>query len=159
MTNLLLKRLVTKGYLRVRQLDRKKIEYLLTVRGLSQKARKTYYYTLKTLESFGLIRRSITDALNPHLLNYNNQVYVLGDGDLASFTMLVLKDQMGSHASLTRIDNFSDQIEPGSVVVNTSQHRLDPVISKCVVVDMREVLQKGGVNAAQSKQERGTVSL
>src|SRR5438132_218472 len=59
MTNLLLKRLVTKGYLRIRQLNRKKVDYILTPHGLSEKFRKTFHYTLKTIESFGFIRAEI----------------------------------------------------------------------------------------------------
>src|SRR5207302_1373710 len=52
MTNLLLRRLATKGFLRIKQLDAKKVQYLLTPRGLSEKAQKSIHYTHKTLQSF-----------------------------------------------------------------------------------------------------------
>src|SRR5689334_20998869 len=41
MTNFVLKRLVKKGLLKIRQLNRRKAEYLLTPRGFSEKAQKS----------------------------------------------------------------------------------------------------------------------
>ena len=49
MTNMLLKRLVTKGYIRIKQLDRRKVEYILTPTGFTEKMRKSVRYTIKTI--------------------------------------------------------------------------------------------------------------
>jgi len=46
MTNILLKRLINKGYLKVQQLDWNKTQYLLTLKGSMEKARKSYSYAL-----------------------------------------------------------------------------------------------------------------
>jgi DNA-binding MarR family transcriptional regulator len=55
LTNLIIKRLITKGYVKAKQLNKKKIQYLLTPEGFTEKAKKSYNFTLKTislLESF-----------------------------------------------------------------------------------------------------------
>lgn len=63
MTNLLIQRLARKGYIKVTQLDWKRTQYLLTLKGAMEKARKTYNYTLYTLRIFKQIQDNITTAL------------------------------------------------------------------------------------------------
>src|SRR3989338_1124741 len=64
MTNMLLRRLVTKGYIRIRQLNKRKVEYMLTPKGFAEKMRKSVKYTLKTINSIGLIRSRLKEILS-----------------------------------------------------------------------------------------------
>src|SRR5271154_696648 len=63
MTNMLIKRLVTKGYIRIKQLDRRKVEYLLTPKGFAEKMRKSINYTRKTINSISLVRIKLLSLL------------------------------------------------------------------------------------------------
>jgi len=63
MTNMLLKRMITKGYIRIKQLNRRKVEYILTPRGFSEKMRKSVRYTLKTINSIGTIKKCLHEVL------------------------------------------------------------------------------------------------
>ena len=63
MTNLLIQRLVRKGYLKVQQLDWNKTRYLLTIKGSVEKARKSYAYALHTLKQARLVTRAIQEAV------------------------------------------------------------------------------------------------
>ena len=47
--NMLLRRLVAKGYIRIEQLNQRKVKYILTPKGFSEKMRKSVKYTVKTL--------------------------------------------------------------------------------------------------------------
>ena len=49
MTNLIIKRLIGKGYIKAKQLDKRKIQYLITPKGFSEKANKSYNFALKTI--------------------------------------------------------------------------------------------------------------
>ena len=51
MTNIILKRLVSKGYIKVKGLDRRKVQYILTPKGFTEKTKKSYRYFLKTIYS------------------------------------------------------------------------------------------------------------
>jgi len=93
MTNLLLRRLATKGFLRIKQLDAKKVQYLLTPRGLAEKAQKSIHYTRKTLQSFGIIKEEIKRLLKISLTDEIKQFYVVGEGDLADLVSMILRDQ------------------------------------------------------------------
>ena len=63
MTNLLIQRLARKGLIKVTQLDWKRTQYLLTLKGAMEKAKKTFNYTLYTMRIFRQIRENIETAL------------------------------------------------------------------------------------------------
>lgn len=59
MTNLLLVRLARKGCIKMRQLDWKRTEYLLTLKGALEKSRKSFEYTLHTIRLFRQIMTNV----------------------------------------------------------------------------------------------------
>ena len=59
MTNMLIRRLVSKGFIRINQLNKRKVKYILTTQGFAEKMRKSVKYTFKTLVSIGLIKDRI----------------------------------------------------------------------------------------------------
>lgn len=63
MTNLLIKRLARKGYIKISQLDWKRTQYLLTPKGALEKAVKSYRYSLYTIRIFRQIRDNIRTVL------------------------------------------------------------------------------------------------
>jgi len=48
MTNILIKRLIRKGYVKVKGLNRRNVQYILTPQGFAEKVRKTHRYLLNT---------------------------------------------------------------------------------------------------------------
>ncbi len=48
MTNLVLKRLANKGYIKVKGLNRRKVQYILTPKGFAEKTKKSYRYYLNS---------------------------------------------------------------------------------------------------------------
>lgn len=63
MTNILLVRLARKGYIKIRQLDWKRTEYLLTMKGALEKSRKSYAYTFHTIRLFQQIIAVVQDSM------------------------------------------------------------------------------------------------
>lgn len=64
MTNLLIKRLARKGYIKITQLDWKRTQYLLTAKGALEKAVKSYRYSVYTIRIFRQIRDNIRTVLS-----------------------------------------------------------------------------------------------
>src|SRR6185503_12552682 len=62
-TNMLVRRLVAKGFIRISQLNKKKVQYLLTPKGIAEKLRKSIKYTRHTLNAIGLIKDHVRDIL------------------------------------------------------------------------------------------------
>jgi len=92
-TNFIIKRLVNKGALRVRQLNRKKLEYLITAQGAIEKSRKAYSYTLKTIASFLLLRNKVKDLILEKYEEGHNKIGFYGTNDLSEVFDLTIKDQ------------------------------------------------------------------
>ena len=63
MTNLLIKRLARKGLIKVKALDWNRTQYLLTLKGAMEKARKSYDYSRYTIRIFRQIRENIAWVL------------------------------------------------------------------------------------------------
>ena len=83
MTNMLIRRIVTKGYIRINQLDKKKVQYILTPKGFAEKMQKSVKYTMKTLNSIGLMKSRLLVLLKSAYDGGVRKFYVLGGMDLA----------------------------------------------------------------------------
>ena len=62
-TNLLIQRLARKGLIKVTQLDWKRTQYLLTIKGAMEKTQKAYHYTIYTIRIFRQIQENISVLL------------------------------------------------------------------------------------------------
>lgn len=92
MTNMLLRRLVIKGYIRIRQLNKRKVEYMLTSKGFAEKMRKSIKYTVKTINSIGMIRSRLKEILVSFHEKGERKFVILGQSDLALLVEDVLKE-------------------------------------------------------------------
>lgn len=82
MTNLMIKRLVRKGSIKVRQLDWKRTQYLLTPKGVLEKAVKSYRYGLYTIRIFKQIRDNIRTVLRHELKSGRRDFTVVAQDEL-----------------------------------------------------------------------------
>jgi len=128
MTNMLVKRLVTKGYIRIKQLDRRKVEYILTPKGFTEKMRKSVQYTLKTINSIGLIKRNLAEILRQLYLQGERKFYVLGETDLSVLIETVLREQNWNDYKLFFIKDINQANSEGTVLVCTEDFQADPLL-------------------------------
>ncbi len=97
LTNLYLKRLVTKGYVKVTDFRakpsaRKRFRYLLTAKGLSEKTRLTYECMHRSLDLYRLTREALREAL-VHLPRTGvRRVALYGRGEAAELAYLTLRE-------------------------------------------------------------------
>lgn len=67
-----LKRLVSKGYVKVKRAQRKKLRYIITPSGMALRARLTMEYIDRSLQLYRNTRQEVTDLLEEvRLLGYN----------------------------------------------------------------------------------------
>jgi DNA-binding MarR family transcriptional regulator len=92
MVNLILRRLIKRGYIKSKGLNAKKVEYFLTPKGFAEKVRKSYSYIFKTINLIKVIQAEIRNTI---LNEYNKgarDFIVLGEGSLADQVNLVLSE-------------------------------------------------------------------
>src|SRR3989338_6062612 len=92
MTNMLIRRLISKGYIRIRQLNPRKVEYILTPKGFGEKLRKSVKYTLKTVHSMGLIRDRVKGIMKGLYEQGEREFIILGKSDFALLIELALRE-------------------------------------------------------------------
>lgn len=121
MTNMLLRRLVTKGYIRITQLNQKKVQYLLTSKGFSEKMRKSVRYTLKTIDSIGLVKRSLAALLHTAYKGGARKFYVIGSVDLAGLIEAIAKEEFGAEVGIVRTEVLKASMQDGIVLICREQ--------------------------------------
>jgi predicted transcriptional regulator len=121
MTNMLLRRLVTKGYIRIQQLNKRKVQYLLTPKGFAEKMRKSVKYTLKTINSIGLIKKQLAEVLAGLYVKGHRKFCVLGTPDLKSLIEMVLQENYNGDCEVLSIKKITDAPAGSMVLICTEE--------------------------------------
>ena len=91
LTNIYLKRLVRKGCIKCVNVQSNRITYLITPRGIAEKARLTYEFMDYSLHLFGEVRQHLRTALQA-CARANRRVAICGRGEAAELAYLSLKE-------------------------------------------------------------------
>jgi len=116
MTNLILKRLVNKGYVKIKGLDKRKVQYILTPKGFSEKTKKSYRYFLKTIHSLKEMKEKIQELISMEYKKGRTYFIVLGDGELADIIELSLESLGKSDLVYRRVSSL-EEIKNAKAVV------------------------------------------
>lgn len=88
-----LKRLVEKGYVKVKRAERRKLRYIITPDGISLRARLTVAYIGNSLALYRETRESAKRALTEARRRGIRTVAIAGDGELAEICRLTCLEQ------------------------------------------------------------------
>jgi DNA-binding MarR family transcriptional regulator len=132
MTNMLLRRLVTKGYIRIQQLDSRKVGYFLTPKGFAEKMRKSVKYTLKTISSIGLIKKQLSDILGGFYTKGHRKFYILGDSDFAELVESSLIQAQWEGVKISRIKSLSEGTDGLVLICREDEDRRKLSGERCV---------------------------
>jgi DNA-binding MarR family transcriptional regulator len=88
-----LKRLIEKGYVKVKRAERRKLRYIITPEGISLRARLTVAYIGNSLELYRETRQSAKQALAEARRRGLRTVAIAGDGELAEICRLTCLEQ------------------------------------------------------------------
>jgi DNA-binding MarR family transcriptional regulator len=89
-----LKRLIAKGYVKVKRAERRKLRYIITPEGIAFRARLTVDYIEQSFLLYRSIRQRVSRLLEDVRLAGYNQVYIQGDGDIADICRLTCLENM-----------------------------------------------------------------
>jgi DNA-binding Lrp family transcriptional regulator len=91
LTNLYLKRLVRKGYIKCVNVQSNRLSYLITPRGIAEKARLTYEFIDYSLHLYGEVRQHLRAMLHECAAS-GRRVAIYGRGEAAEIAYLSLKE-------------------------------------------------------------------
>ena len=92
LTNLYVKRLARKGYIKTSTIQRNRIRYLLTPQGFAEKARLTYQYMQHSLSYYREMRGRLKEMLSSLEWTKGERVAICGTGELAELAYLALRE-------------------------------------------------------------------
>ena len=91
LTNLYLKRLIRKGYVKCVTVSPNRLAYSLTPKGLSRKARLTYEFMRYSIDFYRDARQHLRRSLT-HAVAAGQRVAIYGVGDAAELVYLLVRD-------------------------------------------------------------------
>ena len=107
LTNVMLRNLAQKGYLRATRAHWKRWLYALTPEGFSHKIRLTVSYIHRVLDHYQNVRQTLREQLEPLALNAESRVAICGTSEFAELVFLGLKD-----IGIEEIDIYSAKDAP-----------------------------------------------
>ena len=102
LTNVLLRNLAQKGYVRATQAGWKRWLYAITPDGFSHKVRLTVAYISRVLDHYQNVRQTLREQLEPLALTTESRIAICGTGEFAELVYLGLKE-----IGIEEIDVFS----------------------------------------------------
>jgi DNA-binding MarR family transcriptional regulator len=88
-----MKRLISKGYLKVKRLQRRKLRYIITPEGLAFRALLTVDYIENSMRLYRRTRQHVRELLVQVRQAGYDQVVIEGDGDIADICRLTCLEQ------------------------------------------------------------------
>jgi len=92
LTNLYLKRLARKGYIKATTIPRNRIRYLLTPQGFAEKSRLTYQYMQYSLSYYRDMRGQLKKTISALAGGEGKRVAICGTNELAELAYLSLRE-------------------------------------------------------------------
>lgn len=117
MVNMLIRRLIAKGYIRINQLNKRKVEYILTPKGFSEKINKSVNYTMKTIHSMGLIKNRLKDILHQFVEAGERKFVILGKSDFALLIEMTLREMGVTGYLVEYINNLPEGKMGGALLI------------------------------------------
>jgi ribosomal protein S25 len=91
LANIYLKRMIHKGYIKCVNVQPNRISYLITPRGIAEKARLTYEFMDYSLHLYGEVRQHLREAMQDCAAQ-GQRVAIYGSGEAAELAYLSLKE-------------------------------------------------------------------
>jgi DNA-binding MarR family transcriptional regulator len=121
LTNLYLRRLVRKGYVKCVNVQSNRLRYLLTPTGIAEKTRLTYEFMQYSVSLYGQVRQHLHAVLEPYAHGNRTRIAVYGTGEAAELAYLSIAElglELVAVFDGERTGRFLDQ-----PVRNISEHR------------------------------------
>jgi len=92
LTNLMLRRLIKKGYIKISGTKRSRIRYLITPQGILEKSRLTYEFVQYSLQLYSRIRQSLRAQLALLAQEGKRRILLCGTDELAEIAFLTIRE-------------------------------------------------------------------
>jgi DNA-binding MarR family transcriptional regulator len=110
LVNAFTKRLIQKGFFKLKTIPKNRIKYILTPEGVCEKTKLTYQYILYSLDFYKETRGIIKSIFNQLSGQGKKRVFFIGANELTEIALISLKDSNLELASIIDDDRVGNQI-------------------------------------------------
>lgn len=121
LTNIIIKRLITRGYVKAKQLNKKKIQYILTPKGFSEKINKSYHFALKVMDNFKVIKQKLQELILDEQKKGAVEFMITGNSEIADVVELAIINLNGQNVKYTKDTGHGREHEPALLQVISSK--------------------------------------
>lgn len=120
--NLLMRKMISTGLIKIEKLNAKKIRYILTPEGMAEKAAKTYNYVVKNYNNMLHIQNVVKSIVDEQYQQGVKYIYLYGEADEVFQIIKVVLDNFGEeyeikYKQVTSIENIKRKDEKTMVFV------------------------------------------
>ena len=133
MVNIILKRLINKGYVKVRGLSKRRLQYILTPKGFTEKARKSYKYFIKTVNTLKEMKIKIQALILEGYAKGERRFVILGEGELADIVEMSIKSLAKDGLEFERVTQ-KEEIEDKDALILLTDRKLKDKDGRCLDV-------------------------
>jgi DNA-binding MarR family transcriptional regulator len=119
MVNAFTRRLVRKGYFKVSTIPKRRIQYILTPKGLSEKTRLTYQYLQYSLEFYKETRAKLKYIFNQLPKDGEKKFFIIGVSELTEIAIITLQELRLELEAVVDNDKAGDRLL-GAIVMDDS---------------------------------------
>jgi len=121
LTNLIIKRLAKKGYLKVSQLNARKIEYILTPQGFAEKAKKVLSLYPQDDSTLKILKQKIQQIILNEYNNGKRKFVIQGNNELSELVEISLRNLNLEGLEYTNADNNSFCSDSNFTILDTEE--------------------------------------
>lgn len=146
LTNSYIKRLYKKGYIKIKNLTGRRIVYMLTPKGFTEKARLTLNYMARSFSYFKEIKRQIDKTYNLMVSSGIRDVVIWGSDELAELCFIA---SMGLPIKIVGVVSLNDRKKFHNLPVYSKTEIRDISFDAIVVAtfDEKELAELKNINA------------
>lgn len=111
LTNTILKKLASTGYIKIQNLNARKMLYMLTPKGIAEKSRRSYDYILNTIKTYHTCLNRIKSVINDEISAGKKHFIIIGTGNIADIVELAITELGRSDITFSR-QNKNSALRP-----------------------------------------------
>ncbi len=141
MVNIVLHRLIEKGYMKIKQLDGRKVQYILTPKGFTEKIEKSTNYVKKTINSVSLMKTAIRNIIEARYNKGIKTFSIVGSGDLSLLIEMAIKELNKSDIVYSHSNAIQESAQ-NTIILFTGEGALIKASGNDNIIDIHDELAK-----------------
>lgn len=130
--NLLIKKMLTTGLIKMEKLNARTMRYILTPEGMAEKTAKTYQYIVRSYNNILQMQRAVISILEEQSVNDIKKIYLFGEDDeVYKVIQMVFNDKsICQNINYKRINNIENIKQNKCVTVLVWDTEKEEILSR-----------------------------